>query len=78
MQLSVMRSILTMLGIIIGVAAVIILVLMAARRHAPPAEIIGQALFHCDAFGEIPWLIHVTPAEHGDVIGKQLERNDRQ
>src|SRR5258706_14173998 len=36
------------------------------------------ALFDRDALREIAGLVHVAAAQHGDVIGQQLERNHRE
>src|SRR5215470_11729953 len=35
------------------------------------------SLFHRDALGEVARLIHVASSQDGDVIGEQLEGNDR-
>jgi hypothetical protein len=35
------------------------------------------ALFNRHGLRQIPWLVHVTTAPHGDVIGEQLQWNDR-
>ena len=34
-----------------------------------------NALFHRHALGEVSRLVHVVSAQHGDVIGEQLERD---
>ena len=35
-------------------------------------------LFYRHTLGQIPRLIHIFPAQHGDVIGQQLQRNREQ
>src|SRR5205814_7703439 len=46
--------------------------------RAPTTERTRMALLHCDALREIARPIHVAPAQDGDVIRQQLERDDRQ
>ena len=36
---------------------------------------VSQALFDGHTLGEIARLVHVVPAEHGDVVGEQLQRH---
>jgi hypothetical protein len=36
------------------------------------------ALFHRDALGEVPRLVHVAPTQYGDMIGEELKWNDGQ
>ena len=37
-----------------------------------------RILLYRHRFGKVPWLIYITSASHRNVIGKELERNDRQ
>src|SRR2546429_3541263 len=46
--------------------------------RAPTTERTRMALLHRDALREIARPIHGAPAEDGDVIRQQLERDDRQ
>src|SRR5204862_7187277 len=46
--------------------------------RAPTTERTRMALLHCDALREVARPIHVAPAQDGDVIRQQLERDDRQ
>src|SRR2546429_378749 len=46
--------------------------------RAPTTERTRMALLHRDALREIARPIHVAPAQDGDVIRQQLERDDRQ
>jgi len=31
--------------------------------------------FHCHAFRQVSWLIHVSPFQHRHMVGQQLHRN---
>src|SRR6266702_237429 len=46
--------------------------------RAPTTERTRMSLLHCDALREIARPIHVAPAQDGDVIRQQVERDDRQ
>ena len=35
-------------------------------------------LFHSYLLGKIPWLVHITSLQNGNVTGEQLQQNDRQ
>src|SRR5438552_10726607 len=45
-----------------------------SRRRASPA---ARTLSDRDALGEVPRLVHVAAEPHRDVVGEELERNDR-
>jgi hypothetical protein len=45
------------------------------HRDLEAAELAGR-LFYGNGLGQIPWLIHVASATHGDVVSQQLERNN--
>ena len=54
----------------------------AAVRHGVPdlpclGARSGKALFHRHALGQVPRLVDVAAARHGDVIGQQLQRDHR-
>src|SRR3989442_14682260 len=39
---------------------------------------INLTLFYRHALGQVPWLIHVGPAQHRDVVRQQLERHRKE
>ena len=51
---------------------------MADPVGDPPACLLRPGSLHGDALGEVARLVDVAAAEPGDVVGQQLERDDRQ
>ena len=49
--------------------------MQAEARHRAGATTNCDQLFDGDALGQVPRLIDVAAATHGDVVGEQLQRN---